>query len=278
MKQIQNQKENKKAAGKYVIIMIAAVVIGGIYGFFSVEITKFLEGQNVTPEMISIHCIRFFAVAAPYVMWIFLVAACSYTIFALKKGQKEFAAWDFEDEGVMDKIEMRLNIGIFLTSNLLFVDYFFFSAHILAIVKDLCSSGMMFLISVVGMAISMVLSIVLQQKIIDFVKEMNPEKKGSVYDLKFQKKWMDTCDEAEQLQIYKASYKAYRKVNSLCMTLFVIFFFFSVVFKTGLLPIAIVIGILAYSQLIYCMEATKEGWNNQHKNEKLSDNICNSSD
>ena len=218
------------------------------------------------------YCIKLFAVAAPYVMWILLAAVCSYAIFALKRGRKEFAAWDFEEEGVMEQIEWRLNISIFLTSNLLFVDYFFFSAHILAIVKEVYSNEVMFFITIAGVAISMVLSVVLQQKIIDFVKEMNPEKKGSVYDLKFQKKWMDTCDEAEQLQIYKASYKAYRKVNSLCITLFVIFFLFSIVFKTGLLPIAIVIGILAYSQLIYCREATKEGWSNKHKSEKLPDN------
>lgn len=261
IKQVQNQEENKKAVGKYLIIMIVCMAIGGIYGYFSNDISRFFKNQNMTTETISNYCIRLFAMAAPYIMWILLVAVCSYTVFALKKGRKEFEAWDFEDEGAMDKIEKRLNTSIFLTGNLLCVDYFFFPAFMLAIVKEIYDSIPMFFITLAAMVLSMFFSVFLQQKIIDFVKEMNPEKKGSVYDIKFQKKWMDTCDEAEQLQIYKASYKAYQKVNALCITLFVIIFFLSMVFKTGLLPIAIVIGILAYSQVVYYVEAIKEGNN-----------------
>ena len=34
----------------------------------------------------------------------------------------------------------------------------------------------------------------LQQMTVDFQKIMNPEKQGSVYDLRFQKKWEESCD------------------------------------------------------------------------------------
>lgn len=39
---------------------------------------------------------------------------------------------------------------------------------------------------------------------------MNPEKHGSVYDRKFLDKWMESCDEAEKMDIYHAAWSSYR--------------------------------------------------------------------
>ena len=36
---------------------------------------------------------------------------------------------------------------------------------------------------------------------------MNPEKTASVYDMKFQKKWLETCDEAEKIIVGKCAFK-----------------------------------------------------------------------
>lgn len=36
-------------------------------------------------------------------------------------------------------------------------------------------------------------SILIQQKCVDTIKKMNPEKTASVYDVRFRKKWMDSC-------------------------------------------------------------------------------------
>ena len=49
----------------------------------------------------------------------------------------------------------------------------------------------------------------MQQMTVDFQKIMNPEKQGSVYDLRFQKKWEESCDELEKFTIYRSAYKAY---------------------------------------------------------------------
>lgn len=258
-KQKENKTENKKAGKAFIIVIAACAAAGGIFGFFSMDITEFLKSRNVTAGTVSTEAVRIFAIAAPYVIWILGLIGFLYTTIVLRKGKKEFVEYGFDNEDILERIDKRLNIGIFLTGSLLFVDYFLFSAHTLAIIKDVHRSGIEFLISIAGLLVSMVFSIVLQQKIVDFVKEMNPEKRGSIYDMKFQNKWMDTCDEAEQLTIYKVSYKAYKKVNSLCLILFILLFFVSVIFKTGLFPIAIVLGILLYSNAVYMLEAVKEG-------------------
>lgn len=49
--------------------------------------------------------------------------------------------------------------------------------------------------------------IIIQQKCVDTVKQINPEKKVSVYDIRFEKKWIDDCDEAEKIIIGKCAYK-----------------------------------------------------------------------
>lgn len=265
-KQRENKAENKKAGKPFLILMAAAMAAGGIFGFFSLDIMEFLKNRNVTMDTISTGSIRIFAVGAPYAMWLLGIIIFLYTAFAIKKGKKEFGEYGFENEDILEKIDKSLNVGLFLTGSLLLVDYFLFSAHILAVVKDVYWNEIAFLTSTVGLIISMVLSIVLQQKIVDFVKEMNPEKRGSVYDVKFQNKWMDTCDEAEQLMVYRISYRAYKKVNALCLTLFILFFFLGMIFQTGLLPIAIVLGILLYSNVVYMMEAAKEGEKKQETN------------
>ena len=257
-KQKENKTENKKAAKLFIIVMAASTVVGGIFGFFSMDIMEFLKSRNVTADTVSTEAIRILAIAAPYAIWILGMICFFYAAIALKKGKKEFAENGFDNEDILEKIDKRLNMGVFLTGSLLLVDYFLFSAHTLAIVKDVRGIFIEFLISIVGFIVSIVLSIVLQQKIVDFVKEMNPEKRGSIYDMKFQNKWMDTCDEAEQLIIYRVSYRAYKKVNSLCMWLFILLFFISVVFKTGLFSIAVVLGILFYSNVVYMLEAAKE--------------------
>ena len=61
-----------------------------------------------------------------------------------------------------------------------------------------------------------------QRRIVDLTKLMNPEKHGSIYDVHFQKAWMESCDEAEAMQIYKAAFHAYRLTVRACSILWMV--------------------------------------------------------
>ena len=61
--------------------------------------------------------------------------------------------------------------------------------------------------------LNVVLVVVFQQKTVDLTKVMNPEKHGSVYDRKFLDKWMESCDEAEKMDIYHAAWSSYRVMS-----------------------------------------------------------------
>ena len=115
----------------------------------------------------------------------------------------------------------------------------------------------MFFACIAGFFAIMAEVFIIQQKCIDAAKETNPEKTASIYDIKFQKKWMDSCDEAEKIMIGKCAFKAYAATNTICMVLSVVLAVCALVFGIGFLPSLTVCLIWITSQSVYCMEALK---------------------
>ena len=96
-----------------------------------------------------------------------------------------------------------------------------------------------------------------QQLMVDLEKEMNPSKRGSVYDAKFRDKWEESCDELEKMIIYKSAYKAYKTTALTCVILWIVTATLSIAFKTGPLPSIAVTVIWLVQTVSYCREAIK---------------------
>ena len=103
----------------------------------------------------------------------------------------------------------------------------------------------------------MIEAVIIQQKCVDAAKKMNPEKTASVYDTKFQKKWMDSCDEAEKIMIGKCAFKAYSATNTVCSALAIVLAVCALVFEIGFLPSLVVCIIWIVNQSVYCKEALR---------------------
>ena len=99
----------------------------------------------------------------------------------------------------------------------------------------------------------MVETIIIQQRCVDAVKRMNPEKTASVYDVKFQRKWMDSCDEAERREIGEAAYRAFVVTNSVCPFLWLAMILLNFVFRLGLMPSAMVLLVWGCLQVSYTL-------------------------
>lgn len=118
-----------------------------------------------------------------------------------------------------------------------------------------------FIAAVAAFIAVMVETIVVQQRCVDAVKRMNPEKTASVYDVKLQRKWMDSCDEAEKIIVGKCAYKAYAAANTACAVLAIIFAVCALIFNTGFLPsLAVcvnwfVLQFIYYSETVRCSKA-----------------------
>ena len=201
------RRDNRRALPKYLLTILLFGLLGGVLGFFTG-----VAGAAGVAETVRQALDRVLAVCAPWGIVgsaVVLLGAGWYLYAAAKR---RFAAWDGEDEDAMDAAEQQLSWALLLTGLVIILDFFFFAASIIygRFLPDL----ILFLASVAVL-------VVLQQKIVDLERRINPEKRGSVYDMKFQKTWMDSCDEAERAQIGQACYRAYMVGTKVCIFLWV---------------------------------------------------------
>lgn len=56
-------------------------------------------------------------------------------------------------------------------------------------------------------------NVCVQARYVRLIQNLYPEKKGDIYSRKFQKEWLESCDEAEREEIYRNSYRAYITLN-----------------------------------------------------------------
>ena len=105
-------------------------------------------------------------------------------------------AWDGEDESICDIAEQKLNMILMIISIVFICAIFLISATYSGRFAMIEKHLNMYVLGIVTFLIIMAEGIIIQQKVVDITKIMYPEKTASVYDLKFQKKWVDSCDEA----------------------------------------------------------------------------------
>ena len=173
-------------------------------------------------------------------------------LYAKAKGL--YRTWDGEDEDTIDAAEEQLSWALLMSAVALLCDLFFFSVAVVYAGSP-AAMGAFIVEFFVGVGVATVL----QQKVVDLTKKINPEKRGSVYDMQFQKKWMDSCDESEQRQTGQACYKAYLAATKVCLWIWVALMVFHFAFGTGLLPAAAVLAVFGVLQITYTLESIRLG-------------------
>ena len=71
-------------------------------------------------------------------------------------------------------------------------------------------------------------------------KKLNPEKKGNILDMRFRKEWIESCDEAERMNIYRSAYDVYKLMSNLFIYAWLLTFIVSAATKTGLFAMIMV--------------------------------------
>ena len=243
------KQDNRKALPKYLLIMLAAAVFGGVTGFAAGWL-----GHDHLSEVIASAVTYGLTAAAPWALIATSLVSLALILWLYRGAKALFTGWDGEDEDIMDRAEEKLNWALLLTTAQLVLDMFFFAA---------AESGTSPLGGIVGVLFFIVSAFALvfaQQKVVDLTRRMNPEKKGSVYDMNFRKKWIESCDEAERKQIGQAAYKAYTVVTTACPILWVALLMLSYAFHFEvLMPTFIVCLIWLLQQVSYCLECIRLG-------------------
>ena len=252
------RRENKKALPKFILIVVCSLILGGALGLLMVKLS--LEDFDSTLDAAA----RFFTVRAAGWLIIALpvveLAACLPLYVSAKK---QLALWDGEDEAVSGGIEVRISVCVWITSLFTVLAFFLLAALFSGLAASAGAPpkipAPLFFGALAAFLAALFASIVLQQKLVDLAKQLNPEKEGSVYDTRFQKKWFESCDEAERAIIGQCAFKAYQAMCRMCLVLWAVFALGGIFFSWGFLPAMAVCVVWAAGQSVYARWTLKLG-------------------
>ncbi len=234
------------------LTMAGSMLAGGAIGFvlglnrvFGLDTDALVEGLNAV-----------LAAVTPWGIPVSSVLTLGGCFLFYRSAAVKFAAWNGGDEDeTSESIDISLSWVLLLSAVQLLLNLFFMAAFCVYGID-----GGIGALSLVGVfLVSCGLVIFAQQKTVDLEKRMNPEKHGSVYDTKFQKKWLDSCDESERRQIGEASRRAYMVTTRLCLGLWLALVILSMLFDMSLLPVFVLLLVWGTMQVTYTLECIRLG-------------------
>lgn len=249
---MNERSENRKALPKFFVTMALSLLGGGVLGFvigcsrvFGLEAAALAEGLSAA-----------LSAATPWGIPATSVLTLGACFLLYRTAAGKYAAWGGGDEDETSaSIDVLLSWTLLLSAVQLLFNLFFLAAfciyHLDGNIDGLTLVGVFLL--------SCGLVIFAQQKAVDLERKMNPEKRGSVYDTKFQKKWLDSCDESERRQIGQACYRAYMVTTRLCLGLWLVLVVLSMVFEMSLLPVFVLLLVWGVMQTTYTLECIRLG-------------------
>lgn len=249
----ENQKQDKNALKALLPVLLLAAVFGSVLGVCSVW---FIDGTENIGQIMS----ELLGMYAPAILLVINTVFAVIFAVVLFQCRGRYARWDGENEEEMDGIEQCLSAGIIGTSVNMILSFFLFGAGIHGVFRnDMGNEDALsdMLLVLAGFIYSMIITIVFQSKMINLEKEMNPEKQGSVYDMKFQKVWLESCDEAERQTIYQSAYKAYQTTNKACLILWLVCVLGMMWWDFGMMPLFVVSALWMILMVSYSMESMR---------------------
>ena len=230
--------QNRKALPRFLLGMLSTMAAGAVIGFLASHFGG--EGTAAALTDTVQNGLRAFIPFGIPAASLLLIPAGVF----LHQAKALLQGWDGEDEDTADTVERKLDNSIMLTNILMPVAMFLLGAAV-----SLEVFGMLWVAA--EFLAFWVVSIWMQQKAVDCTRMLNPEKQGSVYDKKFQSKWMDSCDENERRQIGEAAMCAFRFTNGVCLTLWLILLVADTMMDIGLLPGFVVMVVFLCNLLGY---------------------------
>lgn len=252
----ENIKEIKKDDRSAFKRFIFLIIIGMFIGFFAGMLSGYLQ-ENLA-DLLATRIQYILAYVAPYMNVILIPFVFLPILYLYYVSRKRYQVWDGENEAQLEKIEINLSYALWFSSMAVILSFFFFAVGLWQITNLNYSVSGTFFASWLGSFVLVIICTTLaQQKIVNFTKEINPEKEGSVFDHNFSKKWEESCDEAEKLIIYKSAYKSHKTVSTTCIILWLVCLLGSSIWDFGLLPVTFVSIIWMIQTTSYIFECIR---------------------
>lgn len=206
----------------YVVLFFAARAVKGRLGEGSFS-ALFSQGDRFSAGVVL--TVVYAAVTAGLI-------TASLGVFSSARARAE--KWDGENEDEIEKIEDMLNMPLMFTNIMQTTGIGFLTCcmSLLLSKKSLTAA-----VPAVIFEVSYLFVLIINGRVVELEKKLNPEKKGSMTDMDFGRKWLDSCDEGEKLAIYRAAYGALNATNKAFFIISVVLWALQMIFDTGLMPV-----------------------------------------
>ncbi|MDO5028684.1 MAG: DUF3169 family protein [Bacillota bacterium] len=237
-------KKTKNNKLRNIIILILIGVLGLLSGLYGARMEF---GKNLYAFIQGLENWLFENSYALFLIGTVGLSLLTWALYVIGKGQVQKQLK--EDAEIID--DNLLGLALAINSTIIVLGVVFFINHFRYILANDIGLG-----PVVGVLLvyfgTMIISLAFPKLSLEFMKTYNPEIYDDVYDLDFQKKYVDSVDEREKLEIYKAGYRAFKAMLSL--VLFFLFLAVIILLNTNgsilytiVLAIIIIVGIVAYT-------------------------------
>ncbi|MEG2789792.1 MAG: DUF3169 family protein [Romboutsia sp.] len=250
------KKEDKKAFKGFFIVLIISTILGGVFG------STYSNLKEVFGESLSSLVINILEVITPFASLALSILVIIVSTIVYTNSRKGYDLWNQanEDDNSIDRIEKNLSYLMLIISVNQILGFFFMATGGMLLPFDDINGDPSMLKAkcfMIGFILCFVSTILIQKKVINLRKELNPFLKGSIYDMKFSKKWIDSCDESIKMGIYKSSYKSFKCVSTTCLILWLVSIIGYELWDFGIVPMTMVIIIWLVQTVSYCIEEIK---------------------
>ncbi|WP_197035160.1 DUF3169 family protein [Oceanivirga salmonicida] len=108
------------------------------------------------------------------------------------------------------------------------------------------------------LVLAVIILAMLNHLYIKFIKSYNKGKDGEITDFTFVNKWVNSCDEREQQEIYKAGFKTYILTKNMLIISLVLIGLYTFITKRGIFSILILMLILIIGNIYYYILTNKK--------------------
>lgn len=248
-------RDNRQNWPKFVAILIVALFAGGALG---TGVTWIME--NPSRDEVIRHLGVALGACSP---WSVLCALLFWagSVVCYRRAKAAFVSWNDEDEDVLESTEHLLSWSILWATASQFFAFAAFSV-VVSLIPLGYADYLSLLAAIVGLLVVTFLVLLSQQRVVDLTRRINPEKQGSVYDLKFQKKWLASCDEAERQRIGQAAYSSFLVTSRTAMVVWIAMVLVNLYLPIGPLPVLAALipwGVGQISYLAACLKMERSG-------------------
>lgn len=256
-----NSKTKEKSNTRIVVIFFITVILCGFLGYCSSAVLTKLTRSKDTTGAIKNTLLDMAPYTLCFTIVINVIAMIAAFVFynacvKLRKTMK-----DEDDYEILDKIETKLGMPLYIASILMIINLLLFSVNAYVLLKLHVIADKYFMAYGIGMTVTFFISyiweVIIQSKVIKIEKELNPEKKGHILDRNFLNDWVSSCDEAQKITIYKAAYASYKATSISLYAMWIITLFGMLIFDQGIFA-TLCLSVIWLAQIIsYSAAASK---------------------